>query len=57
MEDEVKSEKKAVEYTDHGTYREHCAKCEHYNEPNRCEVVRGDVAPGGWCKKWLKENS
>jgi len=51
-----KASKDAVDYTDHGTYKEHCSKCAHYVDGGTCEVVEGDVAAGGWCKRFKRDN-
>ena len=32
-----------------------CDGCEHFQPPNACENVMGEIAPGGWCKLWEKK--
>jgi hypothetical protein len=27
-----------------------CAACTLFRPPRSCEVVQGDISPGGWCK-------
>jgi hypothetical protein len=27
-----------------------CASCSLFRKPRSCEVVEGDISPGGWCK-------
>lgn len=54
----MKKTKLEVQYTGNGTKAEHCSICEHYQPPYRaqyrpearCEVVQGEIIPGGWCK-------
>ncbi len=41
-----------VEYTDHGHAPELCDKCMHWEKPDQCEVVKGAIAPKGWCRLW-----
>lgn len=53
----IKASKDEVDYTDHGSYKEHCSKCEHFTGQHTCKIVKGNVAPGGWCKRWLKITS
>ena len=50
-----KALKKDVDYTDHGSYKEHCSICEHFTGMQTCKVVKGSIAPGGWCKRFEKE--
>lgn len=53
----VKRKKKPqseVEYTDHGTHKEHCAICTHYIDEHTCAVVQGRIVPGGWCNQFDK---
>ena len=49
--------KASVQYTDHGTHKEHCSKCEHYVDAHTCSVVNGRIEPGGWCSRYTKETS
>jgi hypothetical protein len=49
--------KASVQYTDHGTHKEHCSKCEHYVDNCTCSVVKGDIVPGGWCSKYKRKLS
>lgn len=30
-----------------------CSACYFYEGPNGCEVVEGEIAPGGICKLWI----
>jgi hypothetical protein len=27
-----------------------CAACSLFRKPRSCEIVEGDISPGGWCK-------
>ena len=29
---------------------ERCGGCTHFQRPNRCEIVEGDISPEGWCR-------
>lgn len=29
-----------------------CGLCSMYRAPRKCTLVRGDIAPTGWCKKF-----
>lgn len=46
--------KRAVGYSK-GMPKAHCAICEHFQPPNACEVVRGDIKPDMWCRKFKKK--
>lgn len=53
--DEVeKQDKKSVEYSK-GMASEHCGICRHFQEPNACELVEGEIAPSYWCKLFANE--
>lgn len=32
--------------------KERCAGCVMFRGPDKCTLVRGEIAPGGWCKYW-----
>jgi hypothetical protein len=51
----MKHTKSAVNYTRVGSEREHCGICVHFQKPNRCSLVEGEIVAGGWCKLWEKE--
>lgn len=44
--------KEQAKYTDRGSRAEHCSNCEHYIRPEACEIVRGKISSGGWCRFW-----
>lgn len=33
-----------------GTKNAHCAICAHFNKPDHCEIVEGEIDPQMWCK-------
>lgn len=43
-----------VDYTDKGHAPEFCDKCVHWQAPNACEIIKGEIAPKGWCRLWAK---
>jgi hypothetical protein len=51
----MKHSKSAVSYAKVGSEKEHCSICRHFERPNRCEKVSGDIAPGGWCRLWREK--
>ena len=48
-----KRTKQETAYTNAGSKKEHCAICEHYITPDKCEVVQGTISPDGWCKLFV----
>ena len=32
--------------------RERCAGCIHFQAPNGCEIVEGQISPRGWCRNF-----
>ena len=30
-----------------------CKKCLWWKDPDKCSVVEGEIAPGGWCALWV----
>jgi len=49
----TKFHKELVRYTDHAMVRhERCGLCEHYIQGGECEIVRGQISPGGWCNRF-----
>jgi hypothetical protein len=32
-----------------------CSECSHYVEPNKCQLVAGEIAPTGWCVLFAKK--
>lgn len=41
-----------VGYTDKGHKPELCSSCMHWQGDATCAIVRGPIAPGGWCRLW-----
>jgi hypothetical protein len=54
-EAQTKATQKAVGYQDtpHGAQR--CDNCRQFEPPASCKTVQGTVAPGGWCKVYVKK--
>ncbi len=50
----VKLGQATVDYTDKGHKPELCASCVHFQGEASCEIVRGPIASGGWCRLWSK---
>jgi hypothetical protein len=42
--------KTASKYQNHPKGDQRCAGCRHFQPPHSCEVVPGNISPGGWCK-------
>jgi phage-related protein (TIGR01555 family) len=55
-EDAAKQSKQTVEYQSTATGADHCALCEHFEKPNGCTLVEGEIAPEGWCKLYKAAN-
>ena len=53
----AKAKKKAVRYQDEPKKGRDCAGCRHFQEPNACKLVEGEVSPNGWCTVWSKKKS
>ena len=32
-----------------------CDQCQHWQAPNGCAIVAGDIVPAGWCGVWVKK--
>lgn len=50
-----KISKQAANYTDFGTRGERCRNCEHFLQPDGCEIVLGTISPNGWCEYFKEE--
>lgn len=44
-----KMAQKAVNYRDKPFGNKMCSACLHFEAPNHCKVVAGEVNPEGWC--------
>jgi hypothetical protein len=53
----MKRTQASVDYTDHGTYREHCSLCVHFLPPHQCTGVAGHIEPGGYCIRFKREKT
>ncbi len=52
----MKKSKSSVDYTDRAEMlTERCILCEHYSRGGKCEKVRGDIDPSGWCKLFERD--
>jgi hypothetical protein len=43
-----------VDYTDKGHSPELCDRCLHWQAVGRCEIVKGEISPKGWCRLFHK---
>lgn len=50
-----KISKQEANYKAQTTDNLHCSNCSMFQEPNGCTLVKGDIAPGGWCKYYERE--
>ncbi|MDO9707465.1 high-potential iron-sulfur protein [Paracraurococcus lichenis] len=32
-----------------------CSGCLHFQPPNACAIVAGNISPSGWCAVWAKK--
>ena len=46
----VKLSQKVVAYQDHPDGEKRCDRCVHFQAPNACNIVDGDVKPDGYCR-------
>lgn len=47
----------AVMYQDSPKGDQRCDNCLHWQPPNACAIVAGDIAPEGWCGVWAPKSS
>jgi hypothetical protein len=52
-----KISKSEAKYQDKPNGSEHCQKCQHFQAPNRCELVEGGISPNGWCEHFKAKNT
>jgi hypothetical protein len=45
-----KTSKALALYQDTPNRGRQCAGCTHFQQPNGCEIVAGDISPNGWCR-------
>lgn len=58
-----KKAKASVGYESVGHKDSHCGSvqgwpggdCKHFEAPNGCSIVRGQISPKGWCREWQKK--
>jgi len=48
-----KVSKRRAGYVERSRKRQKCSTCEFYSD-GQCELVRGTVNSGGWCKLWAR---
>ncbi|MBK1657875.1 high-potential iron-sulfur protein [Paracraurococcus ruber] len=41
-----------VMYQDHPKDNQRCDGCLHFQPPNACAIVSGNINPAGWCAVW-----
>lgn len=51
----IKLEKSAVSYRDSPNFGQVCAECRYWLGDKRCERVKGEISPSGWCMVFVKE--
>nr|WP_242481694.1 high-potential iron-sulfur protein [Paracraurococcus ruber] len=39
-------------YQDHPKDNQRCDGCLHFQPPNACAIVSGNINPAGWCAVW-----
>ncbi|WP_394890845.1 high-potential iron-sulfur protein [Mesorhizobium sp. AaZ16] len=45
-----KTSKAEAAYQDTPNRGQRCAGCTHFQKPNGCEIVTGEISPNGWCR-------
>lgn len=51
----IRYSKGEVDYTPQAhNPKERCEVCQHFQEPNHCHLVAGEISPAGWCKEFEK---
>jgi hypothetical protein len=48
-----KRSKAEAQYQDQPRMGQRCSGCVHFEAPNRCSVVAGDISPHGWSRYYL----
>lgn len=56
MAQDSKLSKEEVDYSE-GKANDRCKNCVHFQSPDACELVEGDIDPNYWCKKFEMRNS
>lgn len=44
----------SVQYQTQPKGEQKCANCMHFEGPNACKLVEGEISPEGWCLLWAK---
>ena len=50
----AKAKQSAVRYQEEPKGDRNCANCRHFQLPNACKLVEGEISPNGWCTVWSK---
>lgn len=53
----AKASQKGVRYQNEPKGDHNCANCRHFQPPNACKLVEGEINPNGWCTVWAKAQS
>jgi len=56
-EAQSKTDKKTAKYQDHPNKGQSCSQCNFYRPPKSCQLVDGDISPGGWCSFCAKNGA
>jgi hypothetical protein len=46
----TKLSQREAQYQPTPKYGQSCAMCQLFRPPDGCQIVAGDISPGGWCK-------
>lgn len=52
---QTKTSQKVVGYQDMPKGAQRCDNCAQFETPSSCKIVEGSIAPGGWCKVYVKK--
>ena len=47
---QIKISQAAAGYQDHPNGERRCANCAHFQQPDKCQLIAGSIAPQGWCR-------
>jgi hypothetical protein len=51
----AKRSKESVRYQDHPNGNKWCDLCRHFEPPDACTGVAGEISPRGYCIRFLRE--
>lgn len=46
--------KEEAHYTPLANGKRKCRDCGMFHDNRKCDLVDGDIAPGGYCRHWIK---